>query len=158
MRVQLLLIAVVASIACRDATKPNTTANYSLMAYTMPDGSPIQPDSIQCEVFAAWSSSEPIVAPWSGTVIVIASRTKQGDRLFTSTSRTGTAKLTLAAGPGDSVRVTLAGDVNISFDGRMPSGSSDATGEWTCGAEAFGSQSPGEARGVWQLGREYLID
>lgn len=159
MRVQLLLVAVVASVACRDATKPEFTPTYSLSAYTTSAFNPSPTDTILCQLMATWPSSATIVAPWSGPVTVYAWRVKRGDRLFTSPIRKGTATLTLVNGPGDSVRVTLAGAVNISFDGRMPNANSPATGQWTCGAETtFGSHVPGEARGAWYLTKNYLID
>lgn len=161
MRVQLLLISIAASLACRDArpTRPDYTPTYFLQAYTANAYGASTTDSIACELHATWPSAETIVAPWSGTVTVSARRVKRGDRLFTSPVRTGSATLTLVAGPGDSVRVTLTGAVNIAFDGRMPAASSGATGQWTCGAETtFGSRAPGEARGTWYLSRAYLID
>ena len=160
MRVQLLLIAVTASLACRDArpTRPDYTPTYLLQAYTANAYGASTTDSIACELHATWPSAETIVAPWSGTVTVSARRVKRGDRLFTSPVRTGSATLTLVAGPSDSVRATLTGAVNIAFDGRMPA-NSPAIGEWTCGAETtFGSRAAGEARGTWYLSRLYLID
>ena len=85
-------------------------------------------------------------------------RVKRGARYFTSPVRTGLATLTLTHGPGDSVRVSLTGAVNIAFDGRMPV-NFEATGEWTCDAESsFGTHAPGEARGNWRFGRDLLID
>ena len=159
MRVHLLLIAVTASLACRDATKPEFTPTYSLSAYTPSTFNTSATDSISCQLFARWPATETIVAPWSGTVTVYAWRVKRGDRLFTSPVRTGSATLTLVAGPSDSMRVTLTGAVNITFDGRMPTASSGATGQWTCGAEtSFGSRAAGEARGTWYFSRDYLID
>jgi len=159
MRAQLLLVAIVASLACRDATKPEYTPSYSLDAYTLPTFNASPTDSISCQLFARWPATETIVAPWSGTVSVYATRVKRGARFFTGPVRTGLATLTLARGPGDSVRVTLTGAVNIAFDGRMSNANGDATGEWTCDAESsFGSHAAGEAHGSWRLGQELLID
>ena len=158
MRAQLLLVAVVASLACRDATKPEYTPSYSLSAYTLPTFNASPTDSISCQLFARWPATETIVAPWSGTVSVYATRVKRGARFFTGPVRTGLATLTLTNGPGDSVRVTLTGAVNIAFDGRMPV-NFEATGAWTCDAESsFGSNAAGEAHGSWRLGRDLLID
>lgn len=159
MRVQLLLVAIVVSLACRDATKPEYTPFYSLSAWATSPYYPSPTDSIICRLFATVPSREKIVAPWSGTVTVYAWRVKRGARFFTSPVRTGLATLTLSGGTGDSVRVTLTGAVNIAFDGRMPNANGDAMGEWTCDAESsFGSTAAGEARGSWRLGQDLLID
>lgn len=161
MRVACLLVAAAASLACRDTTptKPTYTPTYSLHAYTTPAYTASATDSIACQIHATWPSAQTIVAPWSGTVGVSAWRVKRGGRLLSSPVRTGSATLTITEGPGDSVRVTLSGAVNIALDGRMPTPNLDVTGQWTCGAESsFGSQAPGEARGSWYLSRDYLID
>lgn len=154
----LLLIAVAASLACRDTTWPDVTPAYTLTAYTTPDVSASPPDSVTCEIMARWSSPDTLVVPWSGAVDVVASRSKRGEPLVASSVRRGTATLSIVNGPGDSVHVTLAGTVNLSFHGRMPTASSDATGQWTCGTDAtFGTTVPGEAHGTWYLSRERLI-
>ena len=159
MRVQLLLVALVASLACRDATKPEFTPTYSLSAYATSPYNLSPTDSIICRLFATVPSKESIVAPWSGTVTVYAWRVKRGARFFTSPIRQGLATITITSGPGDSVRVALTGAVNIAFDGRMPNANGDATGEWTCDAESsFGSPAAGEARGSWRFGQDLLID
>lgn len=109
MRVKLPLVAIVASLACRDATKPEYTPSYSLSAYTLPTFNASPTNSISCQLFARWPATEAIVAPWSGTVSVYATRVKRGARFLMDPVRTGIATLTLTNGPGDSVRVTLAG-------------------------------------------------
>ena len=153
-----LLIALAASLACRDTTWPEPTPTYTLMAYTTPDVNASPPDSVMCDVFARWSSPDTLVVPWSGTVDVVASRSKRGEPLLASSIRRGTGTLSIVHGPGDSVHVTLAGTVNLSFDGRMPTTSSEATGQWTCGVDAtFGTTVAGEAHGTWHLSRERLI-
>ena len=161
MRVPLLLLTAFALTACRDTTKQEYTPTYSLVAYTTSLSNPSPTDSILCQVVAQWPSTEPIVPPWSGTVKVSAWRARRSDPLLSNPSRTGSAVLTLAPGSGDSVRVTLSGDVNLSLDGRMPTTPySQAAGQWTCGADSqlSGATVPGEARGVWYLSRDYLID
>lgn len=161
MRAPFLLAAIGVSLACRDKTptRPDYTPTYSLHAYAPIAYGATTTDSIACELHATWPSAEAIVAPWSGTVIVSARRVKRGGRLLSSPLHTGSATLTIINGPGDSVRVTLSGAVNIVLDGRMPTPNLDATGQWTCGAESsFGSPALGEAHGTWYLSRDYLID
>lgn len=106
MRVQLLLVALAASLACRDATKPEFTPSYSLSAYTPSTFNTSATDSISCQLFARWPATETIVAPWSDTVSVYAWRVKRGDRLFTSPRRrSAAAQPARRAGPGTSAEI-----------------------------------------------------
>jgi hypothetical protein len=160
MRASPLLIALLITLGCRDATKPNVyVPMYSLTAYTSSFVNTTPTDSLFCQVSAWWPIAEAIAPPWSGIVSVRAWRWKRGD-VPSAVTREGSALLTLARGPGDSVRATLEGALNLTFNGRMPDpGFFSATGQWTCDAStALGGSAPGDAKGIWYLQREYPID
>lgn len=159
MRAPFLLIALLAQLGCRDATKPNVYGPmYSLVAYTSSFVNTAPTDSLLCQVSTQWPITEAIAPPWSGIVSVRAWRWKRGD-VAPAATREGRALLTLARGPGDSVRVTLEGALNLTFNGRSTGPDGRATGEWTCDANtALGGSATGDARGIWYIEREYPID
>lgn len=160
----LLVAALIAPLACRDATRPEPDVfrvwSHSLFVTTGSTATASPSDSVACQVFAHVPMPDSITTPWSGLVDVYAWRGRPFTAPTGASTVTGKALLSVTRGAGDSLYVTLQGVVSVSLGGRVdPNRYAGAAGDWTCDARSSlpGAQ-PGEARGVWYLTPDIPID